>query len=357
MNVAAHQLRNLTFVKHRFIVNGVDIAEALAHSIVAWEHKQYYKFGTDIGTALRKIFLSKATGASKLPEGFPESRVMEEATEGLLQGFFARGSTLTLTDAADPEIFIQVNLNKCISGNKRFFHDVWEAIWALVGKISANNGESREHVDKTSSTSGEYGTQAGEMSANSQGYGEQGAQGLPPTPAWARSLSPIQKSHDESFNHELAIALMQVPRALMNCNVNQRTQQMLFEAMSSLNSTHIAFNFSGSQSKPSDVGGLLAAAVSYWADYDFKHFGVQVGVLLREVVMAAFPQKYAIDSSGRLRLTPRRLSSPGMLAAFFGCASCAVLATLVALRSAKRRHDTLAFSDIENGSDRDIVLE
>lgn len=50
----AHHLINGTYLEHRFIVNGVDIAHSLSDSVVAFESKDFHRFGSDIGFALRK---------------------------------------------------------------------------------------------------------------------------------------------------------------------------------------------------------------------------------------------------------------------------------------------------------------
>jgi uncharacterized protein with von Willebrand factor type A (vWA) domain len=70
---AATHFRNITYIERRLVVNGVDIAKYLAKAIIAWDDQDYYKFGKRIGKVLRKVFLSKANHAEKLPEGFPDA--------------------------------------------------------------------------------------------------------------------------------------------------------------------------------------------------------------------------------------------------------------------------------------------
>merc|ERR1711879_849539 len=45
----------------------------------------------------------------------------------------------------------------------------------------------------------------------------------------------------------------------------------------------------------------VAKAVEAWTNWDFNTFGVEIGKLLREFVMMAFPRKYMVDARGRLR--------------------------------------------------------
>merc|ERR1712046_83149 len=96
----------------RFIVNGVDIAHSLSDSVVAFESHDSHRFCTDIGIALRKILLSNSQNATRLPEGMPQQEIIQEATDGLMKGFFAQGSAVQVTDKAHPDVDILVDLHQ-----------------------------------------------------------------------------------------------------------------------------------------------------------------------------------------------------------------------------------------------------
>merc|ERR1719401_454132 len=45
----AHHFVNMTYIKKRLVVSGVDVLRYLADSITAFENQDYLKFGKDIG--------------------------------------------------------------------------------------------------------------------------------------------------------------------------------------------------------------------------------------------------------------------------------------------------------------------
>jgi len=133
-----HHLTNGTYLEHRFLVNGVDIAHDLSDAIIAFETQNFHRFGTDVGTSLRKILLSKATNATRLPEGVPEEKMIQKATHGLMRGFFVSGVAVEITDTAHPDVDIHINLHKCINGNSQFFKELWMSAWGLIAELSAH---------------------------------------------------------------------------------------------------------------------------------------------------------------------------------------------------------------------------
>merc|ERR1712196_238952 len=87
LNKTSQHLINGSYLEHQFLVNGVDIGHYLADSIGAFDEKDFHRFGSDIGTSLRKILLSKNTNATRLPEGIPDKIIIQKATDGLMRGF------------------------------------------------------------------------------------------------------------------------------------------------------------------------------------------------------------------------------------------------------------------------------
>lgn len=273
--VSQHMI-NGTYLQHRFLVNGIDIANSLADSITAFESHDFHRFGKDIGRTLRKILLSNNNKAAMLPEGIPEQVIIEKATEGLMKGFFVRGSAVQVTDTAYPDLNIVVNLHRCIAGNSEFFKELWMAAWDLIAQLSVN---ARQH--------GFDMKQFGDMlTGGMQQGGKGGGQ-----PKWSG---------------ELMIAMMQFPMALQRCGMGQNSQQMLMEAIKSLGDLHVQFKFPHSVNvNPSiqaeKATAKMAKAVKAWTDWDFERFGYELGELFRDLVMLAFPQQYSVDPSGRLQ--------------------------------------------------------
>jgi len=253
---------NGKYLEHRILVNGVDVARSLSDAILAFEDHHFHRFGTDIGTALRKILLSKATGGSSLPEGVPEQVIIQKATEGLMDGFFVRGSSLKVTDTAVADVDIVVNLHQCIAGNSMFFKEIWMAAWDLFAQISVNKDQ--------------------------HGLGKLGLNQNKGQPKW---------------QGELMVAMMQVPMALNKCGVSQQMQGMLMEAIKSLQGLNVDFRFPHHHVTGQETAERMAKAVDAWTRWDFEKFGYELGKLFRELVMLAFPQKYSIDASGKLWLS------------------------------------------------------
>merc|ERR1712070_1148660 len=261
LNMTAHHLINGTYLERRFIVNGVDIAHSLSDTIVAYEAHDFHRLGADVGTALRKILLSNALNGTSLPEGMPEKEIIQEATGGFMKGFFTQGSTLKITDKADPDVDIAIDLHQCIAGNSAFFKELWLAAWNLVAQLSMN---AQQHDFSNFFTSELRGGQ----------------------PKW---------------EGELMVAMMQFPTALANCGVEMDMQTMLTEAIQTLGNVSIRVNLPRGDFEASETDEM-ARAVEAWTNWNFEGFGYELGKLLRELVMLAFPQKYAIDPAGRLWL-------------------------------------------------------
>jgi len=277
LKAAGRHLINAQYLGHRFVVNGIDIAHGLADSIVAFEVQDFRRFGSDIGTALRKIVLSNADSGTKgLPEGVPEKDIIQKVTEGVMRGFFVKGSGILITDSADPDVHIALNLHRCIAGNSVFFKQIWNGIWHLFAMISMNAQQHGMGPDNSDDS------------------------GLNSQPKWAG---------------ELMIALLQFPMALQRCGIGADTQNMFMSAIKSLRFVHVKAKFPNDRIQAMKATDRMARAITAWTNWDFITFGRQVGMLLRELVMLAFPRKYSIDNAGVLRhqLIGYSAQGPGMI--------------------------------------------
>jgi hypothetical protein len=203
--------------------------------------------------------LSKAAHGRKLPEGVPEERIIELTTAGLMEGFFARGSGVKVTDAADPRVNIALDLHRCIAGNSAFFKDIFMGLWSLIAQMSANKEQ--------------HGLDGGRQ-----------PQGVSST-----------------WTNELMMAMAQFPMALDRCNVGPRTEEMLSEAIYSLNDLQVQLQFPSSPLTADFATKEMAVAVEAWTKWKFEDFGRELGMLLRELVLQAFPKKYSVDAFGRLQ--------------------------------------------------------
>jgi len=301
LNQTGHNFINGTYLEDRIIVNGIDIIHSLSDSIVAYESGNYHLFGADVGTALRKVLLSNATNGTHLPEGLHKKKVIADATEGLMKGFFAGGSSILLTDDLKKDVHLKIDLHQCIAENQEFFKDIWLGVWDLIAKFAANK---EQHFDLGS----------GALSSQAQS--------------------------------ELMMALMQLPTALANCNINADAQRMILEALQTMGHVHMKVKFPDDKIDAKDGTEKVAKAMEAWTNWDFSEFGMELGKLLREFIMLApvFNQKYSMDSEGRLLLNEwvhkkaDFSSQPAGLtfALSAGFASVALLATLLVVRITRR---------------------
>jgi hypothetical protein len=318
MTEAAHHLINGTYLEHRILVSGIDIAKMLANAVVSFEQKNFYKFGSDIGTALRKILLSQSNHAIRLPEGVPQEEIIQQTTEGLMDGFFVQGSGMTITDSASATVHVSVDLHQCIAKNSEFFKEIWMGLWNLIAQLAAN----------------------GLQHDMAQMFSPQSGQGQP------------------KWMSEMMIAMMQLPMALEKCGLSMGMQNMFMEAVKTLGNLQVHFAFPTDDFQAADATKKMAKAVEAWTNWNFEKFGSELGKLLRELVMMAFPQQYSVDASGRLQKAMlaekqplRSLSSPVMI---IGGASISTLFALAVVRtkrsSPQENHDYLVpMTDIEDG--------
>jgi len=266
---------NMQWLGHRLLVSGVDIAHHLSAAITSYEAKNWKGFGEHVGIAMRKVLLSKSENGSRLPEGVPEEAIIQQATEGLMSGFFVRGAGVEITDTAAPDVDIQLDLHRCIAGNHEFFKEAWLAMWNLIAQLSVN-GE--QHDIKSIQDFGNM----------FQMQRKDGSQ-----PKWMG---------------EMMIAMMQVPMALNRCNIGADTQQMFMEAIKSMKFVKVHFLFPKHKITGDEAAKRMAKAVESWTNWNFKDFGRQIGKLLREFVLlmypvgnTQYPQMYSVDANGRLR--------------------------------------------------------
>jgi len=260
LNQTGHNFINGTYLESRLMVNGIDVVHALADSIVAYEAGDYHKFGADIGTTLRKVLLSNATNGTRtaLPEGMPEKKLIADASDGLMDGFFAGGSNILITDDLKSDVHLRVDLHQCIANNGKFFREIWMGIWDLIAKFAVNK-DQHGLLDSDAGSS-----------------------------AW---------------NGELMMSLMLLPNALEKCNINPQAQHMLLEAIQTMGHVHVKMNFPDDKINAKDGSLKVGKAVEAWTNWDFHKFGLELGKLLREFVMLGFPQKYSVDEAGRLHRT------------------------------------------------------
>jgi len=275
LDLAKDHITDIHYLEHRIVVSGVDIAQELAQCILDFEQKRFHDFGWQIGSALRKTILSTSEKGTKLPEGIPPEHIIEQVSEGVMDGFFATGSEVDVTNSANPNINLRLDLHRCIAGNHQFFGTVFHGIWMLFAQISANKDQHGLKKDGTSN-------------------------GLHGQQVWSQ---------------ELMMTMMQLPAALNRCGVDPEMEQMFMQAIQSLKTDKVNFVFPPDASLRSgqalplgqEVEDSMAKAIKYWTQWKFEKFGKKIGLLFRTTLLHVLPEKYTVDEAGHLR---RQLEMP-----------------------------------------------
>jgi len=264
---AGKHLINGKWLETHFLVNGVDIANFLANSIVSFEECHFSRFGKDVGTALRKVALSKTGHADTLgiPEGIPKEEAVEKVMQGFFEGFAAQGMNLIVKDSDDPRVDIRIDLHRCIAGNSKFFRTVWAGAWHLFASMSMNPDQHDFGIDRREA------------------------------PKW---------------KGEFMLAMLQIPTALLRCGIDTETEAMLMEAVKALRDMDVTMTFPDDISNAKTATEKVAKAVEAWTNHSFANFGSEIGKLLRELVLLIMEKApldkslnklYYVDETGRLR--------------------------------------------------------
>lgn len=76
---------------------------------------------------------------------------------------------------------------------------------------------------------------------------------------------------------------------------------MLMESIQTLGQVHASIELPKGKSNMDQISRKMVSAVNYWTEWDFKKFGEELGVMLREVVLMVYPMKYSVSQSGGLQ--------------------------------------------------------
>merc|ERR1712187_1022359 len=72
------------------------------------------------------------------------------------------------------------------------------------------------------------------------------------------------------------------------------------DAIKSLQDVRVQFKLPTEHFHATDATDRMAKAIEAWTNFNFEAFGYELGELLRELVVLAFPHKYQMDGSGNL---------------------------------------------------------
>jgi len=337
LRAAGNHLGSMTFVGGRLVANGVDIVEELSEAFTSYENKNYRAFGKDMGTAWRKVLLSKPSSEG-LPD--PSPQAIEEVTEGLFSTFFGPGFGLQVeTDSvplpAQPGFLSAPQATVPKSAPQPQWAPgaapaaVGAATPAARGVAPAAPGFAPAAPGAPAAVPGAVPAVPTVPSAIPNGVPSVPGLAVSPTeypqtelnvdlhkciagnmPLLESAWSPVFKLAAQASDgtstsppsvSDLMMSMMDVQLALTRCNIGPAQEAMLIDAFESGGKIHTELSVPNQKVDASGVSSLLASALEDYKDERWFDFGAQLGSALQDMAVVGFPQKYEVDSVGRLR--------------------------------------------------------
>jgi hypothetical protein len=331
LDLASKHAKDARYVGGRFLAHGADIVTELGDALLSYEEGKYDAFGSNVGGALRKIFLSNETAS--LPGGVKGKHMMVNMSMGFVKGFFGKGFTLGITLRDDPDEPMRIDLERCIANNQGFFSEI----------VAAAANSIAQHMDAA------------------QGFGDQ---------------SPVDEQgkmeQEQEFSVTFIVAMMELPDALGRCGLGTRQADMLIDSIKAFgDGMHFSISSLNKIGSREEITEELGSTMSDWRNMDFYQLGFDIGYLMQNLVLYVFAQEYTIDQDGLLNkqlvglgegASEQRLSA----STSYVLVACAVSLLLVAAgmtacRVQRRRGKVAAggfmeFTDsVEAGSDSEFV--
>jgi len=240
-DLAAHHLRNLSYVGGHLVVNGADIIPELKDAVAAFRAGRLHAFGEDLGRAWRKVLLSKIGRLTK----HRDQEAVRKTSLGLVTGFFSNNIRLEwISNKGSPHEF-EIDLDRCTNGqNERFFQEVWDATWLFFEKVAASKGIASHHE-------------------------------------W----QPL-----------LMVVLADLPTAMRYCGITKEQEAFLIKSLKALEKLQFNVDLAHRKVHTNEISVDLAQAVEHWTAQRWPEFGNDLGKMLQELVLLEMPRAYeAID--------------------------------------------------------------
>jgi hypothetical protein len=341
LNVTFAHLKNVTYVQTRLASNGMEILTKVADAAPMIKAKNYYKVGQDSGALLRKVLLSSDSTAMQLhlPEGMTKDQIGPVIMDGVIQGFFEAGSTLTITSGYSSDVHVFVDLHRCIAKEAKYFSSAVNAMYLFVAEIS---------------------TDIEQMKLKSQG------------------IMTTQNTNQLAWLGQLSGLLANVPTLMTRCGLTQEQMAQLGLALKHVDEMNIAVGIPGPTGDQVTAGVEASAKVEqaseYFQDGNYLYFGEELGHAFRDLLLAvdpqlasrgtvatvaSIPQPRKYSQLKRRRGTPEASQSLPLTSAFFvGAFASSALAGMVLLRVVKwNRRDSDRSADVEAAGENDMAVE
>jgi hypothetical protein len=339
LNVTIAHLKNVTYVESRLASNAMEILQKVADAAPNVRAKNYYKMGQDMGGVLRKVLLSSDSTAMQLhmPMGMTKDQIGPVIMDGIIQGFFETGSTLTITSSFSSEVHVFVDLHRCIAKEAKYFSNAMNAMYLFVAEIS---------------------TDIEQMKLKSEG------------------IQTNQPTNKLAWLGQLSGLLANVPTLMTRCGLTEEQMEQLGIALKHFEEMNIAVGIPGPTGDQVTAGVEASAKIEqaseYFQDGNYLYFGEELGHALRDLLLAVDPQLanggtvVPTAAPGRLysQLTGRqgvlgKASGLPLTAAFFvGAFVASSFAALALFRVVKwNRRDSGTSADVEAFNENDMAVE
>lgn len=267
LKLAAEHTSDISYLSQHLVSNGVDVCTELAEGAECWRKGDRLGFGHELGTALRKVFLSSQTFSGNQPK-VPNVQAFANITEAFLGSFFGPGMSLDVQTVQGSHVdqSLHFDLHDCIGENAGLLEKTWASTMFIYGQEAKKRKE--EHLGATD------------------------------------SHIPIKTN----LGKFLAYDLVQLPGALKRCQIDDEHRSMIEDAILAIGSGEGAiFRLHSGRDAPTEADVLkqMTRTAQDWQRFlqkpeDSWAFGRNLGKLAQELTSAVFPEKYDLDSFGSL---------------------------------------------------------
>lgn len=252
------------WLQQSFANQGVNIVRAAADAMLAYGEGDFHGFGHDLGKVARKVLTDEGAvkGDLPLPAGVDPRMVTEHVSEGAMNGFFAQGTTLDITNALDDKVHISIDLNKCFYKNKDEWENIFEGAWGVLAGV-ATKAQTKVAPGTVAATH------------------------IP--------------GQNENWQNDLMLSMVGLPMAAKRCGFGMDVWNDVKRATKNVGGMRFKFNFPNGGGAPgaSEIQRRVGKAVEEWTNQNYRRFGDDLGRFTRDVVFMAgdkmgFGQKFDI---------------------------------------------------------------
>lgn len=280
---AAEHIGSISHVGDQLIMSGTDIAFDITQAVTAAHmHPVSYRgIGRCVGRIWRKV----------LEPTFPQSgaevaSMVSEATLGLIEGFFGPGSHLVASMGTGRSQAVHIDIRQSIHENSQFFETVWNSVWMFYKQCASHECFVMDQVTTSGSGRRLAGIEADDRCSSEQRILENAA---------ARRLSVMP----DVWLGALTASFLELPGGLSHCGLNPDQVSMITDSIVGLGRLHLELRLPA-QMAGTNMANHLEDAVASFSHREWREMGMSTGLLLQDVIVTIWPQKYSVDWSGTL---------------------------------------------------------